>query len=98
LTASAGVAGWAEFLLLRRSLDRRIGRTRLSAVQLARLWIPALLGGAAGWGALQLLDDRFGTIATAVLVLLPFGIVYLGGTWALGVPLARRLVSRSPLS
>ena len=27
LTASAGVAGWVEFLLLRRGLNRRIGRT-----------------------------------------------------------------------
>ena len=32
LTASAGVAGWIEFALLRASLNRRIGRTGLAGV------------------------------------------------------------------
>ena len=31
LTASAGIAGWVEFLLLRRALNRRIGPTGLPA-------------------------------------------------------------------
>ena len=31
LTASAGVAGWVEFALLRRTLNKRIGRTGLTA-------------------------------------------------------------------
>jgi putative peptidoglycan lipid II flippase len=94
LTASAGIAGWVEFLLLRRSLDRRIGPARLPAGYVLRLWIPGLLGAAAGWGVLLLLGDRFGPIATAVAVLLPFGIVYLGGTLLLKVPLALRLAGR----
>jgi putative peptidoglycan lipid II flippase len=97
LTASAGLAGWVEFLLLRRGLDRRIGSTRLSAGYAARLWAPALLAAAAGWGMLLLLDHRLGPIATALAVLFPFGIVYLAGTLALRVPLARRLLGRSPL-
>src|ERR1044071_7839939 len=50
LTASAGVAGWVEFLLLRRGLDRRIGVTRLPAEFVARLWTPALAAAAAAWG------------------------------------------------
>ena len=48
LTASAGIAGWVEMLLLRRTLNRRIGHTGLPASYLARLWIAA--GSAAGVG------------------------------------------------
>jgi putative peptidoglycan lipid II flippase len=95
LTASAGVAGWVEFLLLRHSLNRRIGPTRLPLADIVKLWVPALLAAAAGWGVLLLLDERWSPIATAVAVLLPFGIVYLAGTLALRVPLALRLIGRS---
>lgn len=94
LTASAGVAGWVEFLLLRRSLNRRIGPTSLPAAYLVRLWGPALAAAAAGWGVLLALKGRLGPIPTAVLVLIPFGAVYFGGTSWLGVPLARELTAR----
>jgi putative peptidoglycan lipid II flippase len=50
LTASAGLAGWIEFALLRRSLNRRIGHTGLAASHAARLWIAGLAGAAIGWG------------------------------------------------
>src|SRR5215471_20691935 len=50
LTASAGVAGWVEMLLLRSSLNRRIGRTGLASSYVATLWSAAALGAAAGWG------------------------------------------------
>ena len=94
LTVSAGIAGWIEFLLLRRSLDRRIGVTRFPSGEAFRLWGAALLAAAGGWGILLLLGDRFGPIATALLVLLPFGAVYLAATLALRVPLAYRLIGR----
>ena len=96
LTASAGIAGWVEFLLLRRGMDRRIGKTRLTPGHALRLWGPALLAAAGGWGILLLLDDRIGPIATALAVLLPFGVIYLAGTLALRVPLARRFLGRRP--
>ena len=38
LTASAGVAGWVEFTLLRRALNRRIGSTGLPVSLTVRLW------------------------------------------------------------
>jgi putative peptidoglycan lipid II flippase len=94
LTVSAGIAGWVEFLLLRRSLDRRVGSTRLPAGYAVKLWIPGLLAVAASWGVLLLEAGRLGPIARAALVLLPFGIVYLGGTLLLKVPLALRLAGR----
>ncbi|HSP64106.1 MAG TPA: hypothetical protein VLQ90_14050, partial [Pyrinomonadaceae bacterium] len=51
LTASAGVAGWIEFALLRRTLNRRIGRTGLSLAYVTKLWIAA--SGGAGAGAVR---------------------------------------------
>ena len=83
-----------EFLLLRRSLDRRIGETRLPGEYVIRLWGPALVAAAAGWGMLFVLGGRLGPIPTAALVLAPFGAVYFGGTILLGVPLARELTAR----
>src|SRR5207342_3476855 len=55
LTASAGVAGWIEFALLRASLNRRIGRTGLAASYSARLWIAGVVGAAAAWGVRMIL-------------------------------------------
>ncbi|HEY2012388.1 MAG TPA: murein biosynthesis integral membrane protein MurJ, partial [Bryobacteraceae bacterium] len=46
LTASAGVAGWVEFALLRRTLNRRIGSTGLPATLVARLWGSAAVAAA----------------------------------------------------
>src|SRR6185503_10835910 len=49
LTISAGIAGWIEFTLLRRTLNRRIRRTGLPLPLVGKLWLGALLGAAAGW-------------------------------------------------
>jgi putative peptidoglycan lipid II flippase len=57
LTASAGLAGWVEFFLLRREIDRRIGRTRLVPSRMMRLWTAALIGAALPW-AYKLGIDR----------------------------------------
>ena len=50
LTASAGVAGWVEMLLLRRIAERahRAARACRSAY-VAKLWMSALAGAAVGW-------------------------------------------------
>ena len=50
LTASAGLAGWLEFALLRRSMNARIGRTGVPPSVLARLWIAAAISAAIAWG------------------------------------------------
>ena len=75
LTASAGIAGWVEFSLLRHALNRRIGPTGLPGSLAARLWTAALLAAAAGWAvklSLPQSDPRLGAIAT----LGTYGIVY----------------------
>jgi putative peptidoglycan lipid II flippase len=93
LTASAGIAGWLEFLLLRRSITARIGPTGIAPAALLRLWGAGLLAGAAGWGVMQLLDPRHQTIR-GIAALGVFALVYGIVTLALGVPEARGLVGR----
>src|SRR6266516_1723853 len=41
LTASAGIAGWVEMLLLRSTLNAQIGRTGLPAIYVTQLWAAA---------------------------------------------------------
>jgi putative peptidoglycan lipid II flippase len=93
LTASAGIAGWIEFLLLRRTLNRRIGPTGLPAMLLARLWAAAVGGALAAW-AIKLTVPVTQPIALAAMILLPYGAVYLGMTMALNVPEARTALRR----
>jgi putative peptidoglycan lipid II flippase len=50
ITATTGAAAWVEYALLRRALDRRIGKTGLPRRTFLRLWLSALAGGAAALG------------------------------------------------
>jgi len=99
LTASAGVAGWIEFVLLRRALNRRIGETGLPLALAARLWGAAAAAAAAAWGLRAALPVHHPLVSA--LVLLPlYGAVYFFLTDRLGIPEAgavmRRLRSRDP--
>jgi len=77
LTASAGLSGWIEFLLLRRALAARIGRDSAGAVYLVRLWGAALAGAAVAWGIKLRFGDGLHPVMVALITLLPFGVVYL---------------------
>ncbi|HVO21036.1 MAG TPA: murein biosynthesis integral membrane protein MurJ [Anaeromyxobacter sp.] len=48
ITATTGMAAWVEFALLRRAMNRRIGRTGLPGRTLLRLWASAAAAGATG--------------------------------------------------
>jgi len=89
LTASAGVAGWIEFALLRASLNRRIGHTGLAASYVARLWTCGLAGAAAAWGV-KLLLPPVDPIIRGALVLPVFGAGFLATALLLGVPIEGR--------
>ncbi|MFY9531362.1 MAG: murein biosynthesis integral membrane protein MurJ [Candidatus Acidiferrales bacterium] len=88
LTISAGVSAWVEFTLLRRMMNRRIGRTGLAPAFLAKLWAAAIAGAAVAW-AVRLVVGHRGPILLAVLVLVPYGVVYFGATLLLDLPEAR---------
>jgi putative peptidoglycan lipid II flippase len=93
LTASAGIAGWVEFALLRRSLNRRIGRTGLSASYVIKLWLAALLAAAIGW-TFKLLLGEIHPIPLAVVVLGSYGTAYFALTYLLRMPEAKAVVAQ----
>jgi putative peptidoglycan lipid II flippase len=93
LTGSAGVAGWVEFAMLRRALNRRIGSTGLPASLSARLWFAAALAAAAAWGVKLALPPLHPT-AAAVPILGAYGAVYFGVCFALRVEECRGAVRR----
>jgi putative peptidoglycan lipid II flippase len=91
LTASAGVAGFVEFLLLRRSLHARIGVVRTPRSAVAKLWASALAAGAGAWWLRRYAP---GPVLGGGVVLGAFGALYLGLTRALGVETARDILRR----
>ena len=99
LTASAGVAGWVEFALLRRAVARRVGTADVPASLLAKLWAAAIGAGAAAVGVRLLVaglpPTRVGAVAKAAAVFGCFGAVYLGLTLAFGVPEASAALQRA---
>jgi putative peptidoglycan lipid II flippase len=93
LTASAGIAGWVEFAMLRRTLNKRIGKTGVSSSYVTRLWVAAIVAAGAGW-AIKLAAGARNPLFVAVLVIVPYGLIYFGGTFALGVSEAGDFVRR----
>jgi putative peptidoglycan lipid II flippase len=100
LTASAGIAGWLEFLLLRRGLQRRIGPIELPLSYQARLWGAAIVAGIAAVAFDRYLVARFIArvpfryIAEAGVVAGFYGVVYFAAAAAMGVPEVRSTLSR----
>lgn len=94
LTASAGLAGWVEFVLLRQSLNRKIGRTGLETSFVVKLWTAAAVAAALGW-AVKLPFNHFHPVVTAAFVLGIYGITYFAVSSALGVGEARPVINRA---
>jgi len=94
LTASAGVAGWIEFALLRRTLNKRIGRTGLAPAYIVKLWLGAISGAALGW-AIKLVVPPLHPIVIAGLVLVPYGLCYFAVTAVLGISESKAVVGRA---
>ncbi|HTQ80507.1 MAG TPA: lipid II flippase MurJ, partial [Thermoanaerobaculia bacterium] len=93
LTASAGVAGWVEFLLLSRGLARRLGPVRLPPALLLKLWGAGFAAAALAWGVKLLLGAASGAhplLAGAVTLGL-YGCTYFALTAALGLPESRQV-------
>jgi putative peptidoglycan lipid II flippase len=93
LTASAGVAGWVEFVLLRRALNRRIGRTGLPRTLLLSLWVAAVPAAALAW-AVKLASGTARPLLTGLCALGIYGVAYVALTLALRVPEARSIIER----
>jgi putative peptidoglycan lipid II flippase len=97
LTVGSGVAGWIEFTLLRRNLNRRIGSTGVPLGLSARLWSAAMVAAGAGW-AVKVGVGLDAPIPDAAVILGVYGLVYFGLTYLLGVEECRRMVGRASYS
>jgi putative peptidoglycan lipid II flippase len=97
LTASAGLAGWVEFVLLRRSLNRRIGWTGVPASYVSKLWLSAAASAALALGIEYAVGrvHPVHPIILALLVLTPYGLLYFALTSAWGLPESRAVVARA---
>ena len=92
LTASAGVAGWVEFALLRRALAKRIGKTSLAPSFAIQLWSVAVCGAAIAY-FIKLGVGTAHPILLAALTLPVYGAIYFAGTALLGVSESRNTIS-----
>jgi len=94
LSASAGIAGWVEFALLRRGLCRRVGEFSLQGGELGKLWIAGLAAAAVGWGARSLGIHHLAPIPLALLAVPANAITYLAITAWWDIPEAVVLSTR----
>jgi putative peptidoglycan lipid II flippase len=92
LTASAGMAGWVEFALLRWKLNQRIGWTGLDRRYLTQLWTMAL-GAAAIAFAIRIYTPWAGPRLQALMVIPAFGAIYLGLAYLLKMPELARVIA-----
>ena len=100
LTATAGIAGWVEYILLRRNLQKRIGAIPSGGTYELRLWIAAIVAGVAAAASDHFVLHDFianlplPLILEAIVAAGIFGVLYFGIAAALGVPEVRATLSR----
>jgi putative peptidoglycan lipid II flippase len=95
LTASAGVAGWIEFHLLRRTMNKRLGPTGVSVLGMLKLWVAAGLAAAIAGVVEWALANAVGPIPTAVLALGTYGAGYFALTALMRVELSGKIAMKT---
>ena len=93
LTASAGIAAWLEATLLRRSIAKRLGHVPVDRRYLTKLWLGAALSLAPAILLRRILPATH-PFSTGIAVLVVYGVAYLGGAVAVGIPEVRLLQAR----
>ena len=93
LTATAGIAGWVEFALLRRSLCRRLGHFNLEGGELLKLWAAGLAAAVVGT-AFRLGLPHLQPIPLALVAVPANAATYLAITSWWDIPEAAVLTSR----
>jgi putative peptidoglycan lipid II flippase len=92
LPASAGVAGWIEFLLLRRALRSRVGSFSVPPMLLFRLWSIAVCSATVAYPLKLLITGH--PVVAGVVVLPCYGLLYLAGARFTRIPEADALLGR----
>jgi putative peptidoglycan lipid II flippase len=93
LTASAGMCGWLELILLRNSLRGKIGSTGLPAALVFKLWMAAGVGAAAGWAG-KLIMEQYHPLLVALVSLGLYGMVYFGAAFLFHVPEVKGIIAK----
>jgi putative peptidoglycan lipid II flippase len=91
LTASAGICGWLEFVLLRNTMNQRIGKTGLPAQFILKLWVCAGAAAATGWGG-KLMMNLSHPIVLAIVSLGMYGVVYFAVALVFDLPEAKSII------
>lgn len=94
LTLTAGIAGWVEFLLLRRSLNSKIGKTGLPFDFVVKLWTAAIISAGIGWAVKLAVGNSMHPIIIAFLVTIPYGAAYFLIASLFKIKEARAIVNR----
>jgi len=94
LTASAGVAGWIEFHLLRRKMNQRLGRTGVAISMMIKLWVAAVAAALVAC-VVERFMPSWGPVPTAAFVLSTYGIAYFAMTFWLQVRTCRETVHKA---
>jgi putative peptidoglycan lipid II flippase len=101
LTFTAGIAGWVEFTLLRRALQRRVGNVSLPIGFMVRLWGIAAGAAVVGYGMQRLVEPLFPSmrpslrnVVSATAILGAYGLCYLAVAAILKIPEATALMQR----
>ncbi len=93
LTASAGIAGWIEFCLLRRAMNVKLGATGVRASTMLKLWSAAGLAAAIAC-MVEYFGPVEGPIVTAVFVLGSYGMAYFAASFLLRIKASEAMLGR----
>jgi putative peptidoglycan lipid II flippase len=100
LTATAGIAGWIEYLLLRRGIQKRIGRVPSVAGYEAKLLTAAIVAGLTAAACNRFFVHAIAArlpltrILEALVACGIFGVLYFGVAFLFGVPEVRGFLGR----
>jgi putative peptidoglycan lipid II flippase len=92
LTASAGMAAWLEFSLLRATMNRRIGRTGIPLLYTAKLWSIAIAAALLSLGIKYWVTSGMSPLISGIIILLFYGSAYFAGAVVLRIPGAMQLL------
>jgi putative peptidoglycan lipid II flippase len=92
LTASAGISGWIEFYLLRKSLNKRIGNTGLTKKYQMMLWSAGIISAVVAFLINRILP--LGHIIKAVIVVGFYGSFYFFITYKLGISESKNTIDK----
>lgn len=96
ISAASGIVSWIEFLLLRGTMQRRVGRVPFDWGFQIRVWGAAIAAGAAAWAVAKFFLPRVDlhAILSAIAAAGLFGLIYLGAAILFRIPEVRAITRR----